>query len=101
VNKLEEILKKASEANPKKDLEELYFSGFLKGYWDLYFEPGHAYYSEAAELDSSFKTTIEVIEKKVFENVLDSEGCYETEEFQNALKRWNVIQDSPLMKALK
>lgn len=80
-------------------LEQLYLEGFEKGYWNLEFRPGEAYYSSNTTIE--FKHAIYAIEREYLGNTVGPESCYRLPQFQSAMKKWDEIKASPLYEALK
>jgi len=84
-----------------KELEDKYFEGFVKGFWDLEsISKGQVLFLDIGEEVDKFNEEINSLECFKYGEVLDHETCFETEELQNALKRWKEFESSPLYQAL-
>jgi hypothetical protein len=84
-----------------KALEEFYFEGFCKNYWDEdYLAHNGAYYNDQ-KVAQEYNSELNVLERSVYGDVLEGDEAFKTKEFQAALKRWNQVKASPLYEALK
>lgn len=83
----------------KKKLEELYFEGFLSDHWQIDKENKKAYIKSTAG-GFVFSNEVSNLENECYSVFFGAEGVWNVTEFQTAIKKWDELQSSPLIKAL-
>jgi hypothetical protein len=86
----------------RQELEEVYFEGMVNNYWQVDLDKFTGMLNDAnVNIPKSYVVKMETIEEILYNGVLNYQDVKTMVPFKNAIKRYEVIQQSPLYKALE